>query len=198
MENAIKALEMAGAVLIFVLAISIIILSFGQVRESADTILDYKDRETVYIEGNYYYEHTEKERVVGLETVIPSIFRAYLENYKIVFVKADGKPLYKRSDTGDEKYSLDLEDDRKNVTLASNEQKAEFLCGILYRKFKSSEDDFKKTFKITFTSTKSLYEQLNEAETITEFLGEYYQNDSENIQDVNKTPKRIITYKLSN
>ena len=26
----------------------------------------------------------------------------------------------------------------------------------------------------------------------------YYQNDSSNIQDVNKTPKRIITYTLSN
>ena len=200
MENAIKALEMAGAVLIFVLAISIIILSFGQVRESADTILDYKDRETVYIEGNYYYEQTKTntERVVGLETVIPSIFRAYLENYKIAFIGTDGNPLlvYKTK-AGEEKYSLDLETDKKNVTLASNEQKAEFLCGILYGDFKPSKNDFEKTFKITITA-RTLFDELKNAKKITESLGVYYQNDSSNIQDVNKTPKRIITYTLSN
>ena len=49
MENATEALKMAGAVLIFVLARSIIILAFGQVRETSDIILSYKDRETEYI-----------------------------------------------------------------------------------------------------------------------------------------------------
>ena len=58
MENAADALKMAGAVLLFVLAISIIILSFEQVRKSADTIIDYKDRETFYIESKYYYVGT--------------------------------------------------------------------------------------------------------------------------------------------
>jgi len=87
MENATEALKMAGAVLIFVLAISIIILAFGQVRETSDIILSYKDRETEYIndEENRYYEINTSVRTVSLETVIPSIFRAYLENYKIVF-----------------------------------------------------------------------------------------------------------------
>ena len=44
MENAADALEMAGAVLIFVLALSIIIFALGQVRESADTIIDYSKK----------------------------------------------------------------------------------------------------------------------------------------------------------
>ena len=94
MENAADALKMAGAVLLFVLALSVIIFSFGQVRETADTILDYKDRETSYINGNNYYTTTGTERQVGLETIIPSIYRAYIEEYKIVF---DGlkEPIYK-------------------------------------------------------------------------------------------------------
>ena len=58
MENAAEAIKMAGAVLLFVLALSIILFYFGQVRESADTILDYRDRETMYIDGDYYYEQT--------------------------------------------------------------------------------------------------------------------------------------------
>ena len=79
MENAADALKMAGAVLLFVLALSVIIFSFGQVRETADTILDYKDRETSYIDGNNYYTTTGTERQVGLENIIPSIYRAYIE-----------------------------------------------------------------------------------------------------------------------
>ena len=38
MENAADALKMAAAVLIFVLAISVAILMFGQVRETAKKI----------------------------------------------------------------------------------------------------------------------------------------------------------------
>lgn len=201
MENAAEALKMAGAVLIFVLALSIIILSFGQVRETADIILDYRDRETMYIDGNYYYKASGTERQVGLETIIPAITRAYIENYKIVF---DGlkEPIYtiKLNDgTEVKKYSLDLETNQdseyKNVILANDEQKAEFLCGILYHKFETYETEFNKKFNIEVGS-ESLYEQLQKAKEITEYLGVYYQDDNENVPDVNKTEKRIITYKV--
>ena len=59
MENAVDALKMAGAVLMFVIALSVSIVAFGQVRQTADIILDYKDRETVYIDGDYYYTLTD-------------------------------------------------------------------------------------------------------------------------------------------
>ena len=97
MENAADALKMAGAVLIFVLALSIIILALGQVRESADTIIDYRDRETLYIAGDYYYKSTDTVRNVNLETIIPSVYRAYLEEYIIVFEGLE-KPLYNIKD----------------------------------------------------------------------------------------------------
>ena len=81
MENAADALKMAAAVLLFVLAISVAIYSFGQVRETADVILDYRDRETVYIDGDYYYKGTEtEERQVGVDTIIPTI-----PSIKVVF-----------------------------------------------------------------------------------------------------------------
>lgn len=201
MENAAEALKMAGAVLIFVLAISIIILSFGQVRETADIILDYRDRETMYIDGNYYYEASGTERQVGLETIIPTITRAYIENYKIVF-EGLNQPIYTITlSDGEEikKYSLDLETNQdsiyKNVILANDEQKSEFLCGILYHQFKESADDFNKKFNIK-VGDKSLYELLQNKK-VTEYLGVYYQDDNENVPDVNKTEKRIITYKVS-
>lgn len=202
MENAADALKMAAAVLIFVLALSIIILFFGQVRETADTIIDYRDRETQYIDGNYYYKSIGTERQVGLETIVPSIIRAYLENYKIVF-EGLNEPIYTiklSNGTEIEKYSLDLETNQntqyKNVVLANDEQKAEFLCGILYHNFKTNESQFNKKFNIKI-GQKSLYEQLKNAK-VTEYLGVYYQEDNESVPNVNKIEKRIITYKVSN
>lgn len=205
MENAVDALKMAGAVLLFVLAISVAIVSFGQARETADTILDYKDRETVYIDGNLYYQATETERTVGLETIIPTIYRAYIENYKIVF-QGLNEPIYTLKLSGDTKiakYTIDLETKTttdgiqiNNVALANDEQKSEFLCGILYKDFSKSgsEENFKKKYNVDLP-TNSLINRLKGTK-ITEYLGVYYQNDNENVPDVNKTEKRIITYKI--
>ena len=207
MENAADALKMAGAVLLFVLAISVAIVSFGQAREAADTILDYKDRETVYIDGNLYYKTTGTERTVGLETIIPTIYRAYIENYKIVF-EGLNEPIYTLKLSGNteiKKYTIDLETKTttdgiqiNNVALANDEQKSEFLCGILYRDFTKSgtQDKFEKKYNIELPGDdRSLIDRLK-GKKITEYLGVYYQNDNEDVPDVNKTEKRIITYKI--
>lgn len=205
MENAADALKMAGAVLLFVLAISIIILSFGQVRESVDTIVNYRDRETSYIDGDYYYKGTEKlARNVNLETIIPSIFRAYIEEYKIVF---DGlsNPIYKIKNNGKEvdKYTIDLETkdgwDYNNVSLAnSTDSKAEFIRGILYHDYNGNDKKaFENKFNVNIDGCESIYDQLKNKTNIIEYLGVYYKNDDPNVPDVNKTEKRIITYKIN-
>ena len=198
MENAADALKMAGAVLIFVLALSIIIPFFTQVKQTTDIILDYRDRETTYINGDYYYKASGTERQVGFETVIPTIMRVYLENYRITFKNLD-EPLYtitKADGTKIEKYSLDLETNQntpyENVTLGNDERKAEFLCGILYHKFQISESEFNKKFHIT-VGRKSLYEQLN-GKKIIEYLGVYNKDNAEETPDIMKKEKRIITY----
>lgn len=206
MENVADALKMAGAVLIFVLALSIIIFYFGEVRQTSDTILAYKDRETVYIDGDIYYKTSGTERTVHLETIMPSIFRAYLENYKIVFEGLE-EPIYKIKDNNgvmQKKFSLDLETKQhindgeyKNVVLANNEQKTEFLCAILNNEFKINKTQFEKKYGIELGS-KTLFEQLSNANEIKEYLGVYYQNDNSDVPDVMKTEKRIITYKITN
>lgn len=83
MENAAEALKMAAAVLIFVLALSIGVNAFAEARLVSQTILDYKDREfdTTYIDS----ATVEKERTVGLETVVPSMYKSFDESYKVVF-----------------------------------------------------------------------------------------------------------------
>lgn len=218
MENAAEALKMAGTVLIFVLAISIIILAFEQVRETSDTILDYRDRETEYIsdEQNHYYQTTGRERIVGLETVIPSIFRAYLEQYKIVF-EGLNEPLFDIQDKSQTdnreyvpRYTLDSEEE---INIGTNERKKAFLSGILYRDFNNdvvkyargndrynpnpSDIDFEIAFNnVNIRNYSSLYDQLERATTITEYLGIYYSEDNPNKAEVNSQKKRIITYRI--
>ena len=55
MENASEAIKIAGSILLFVIAVSVIIFSFTNVRVTADTILDYRNQ---FIK-NYY--QTEKK-----------------------------------------------------------------------------------------------------------------------------------------
>ena len=129
MENATEALKMAAAVLIFVLALSISIGAYGQARQTAQVVLDYKDREY-----DYTYvpsDSTGIQRTVGLETIIPSIYKAYKENYKIVFhtSKIPSKGLYKRKQRDGsfkEIFSIDLE---KEV-LGSDSQKEKFILAF--------------------------------------------------------------------
>ena len=94
MENAADALKMAGSVLIFILALSLIVPLFTQARVTSDAIMQYVDRqgqaEGAGEEGEdlFYYignEDAEKFRYVGIETVIPTIYQSLNEDFKVVF-----------------------------------------------------------------------------------------------------------------
>ena len=214
MENAVDALKMAGAVLMFVIALSVSIVAFGQAREAADVILEYKDRETVYIDGDYYYEASGFERTVSIETIIPSIFRAYNEQYKIVF-EGLTEPLYTYKNSRNqtfERYSLDSDYD--NNIINSNDKTqgyTTFLNAIIYGKKEDKFDMWYNTSNRTvILPSQSLYDILIGKE-IKEYLGIYYPSETleENetstidpnitgeVPDVNKEEKRIITYKIT-
>ena len=84
MENASEALMMAFGILIFVLALTVAIHSFDQVKTTSDVVLYTKD------EANYYeYEgatgKASENREVGLETIIPTLYKYYKENYTVLF-----------------------------------------------------------------------------------------------------------------
>ena len=112
MENAADALKIAAAVLIFVVALSISITAFGEARATVTSILEYRDREYDY---TYIEDNGTTQRIVGLETIVPTIYRAYKENYKIIFdsnlVGSDGLYKKKNSKTGKNEpcYSIDME-----------------------------------------------------------------------------------------
>ena len=193
-ENIADALKMAGSVLLFVMGLSIAILAFSQARESMDIVLSYSDRESLSIEGNprFYYlsKDNDTSRYVGKETIIPAIYRAYKENYKIVFKFPDDYYLFKQ----EVKNAKGLNKEKKistldlaNQSLSSDLASRQFLNGIIYGDFEyeneKSKNDYINKFKITPNDI-SLYQYLTEKEStykIKEYLGTYY------IEDVNGT-----------
>ncbi len=180
MENAADALKIAAAVLIFVVALSISITAFGEARATVTSILEYRDREYDY---TYIEDNGTTQRIVGLETIVPTIYRAYKENYKIIFdsnlVGSDG--LYKKN-------------------YGSNEQKERFILAILYGNKSENFDDIEKEFEKLgiVLNSEGIYDKIQEE--VVENLGIYYQSEQEgeqnnNIPNANKTTKRVITYK---
>jgi hypothetical protein len=190
MENAADALQMAAFVLIFVLALTISINAFGEARQAAQIILDYQDREYDY---TYVEDNGTTKRTVGVETIIPSIYKSYKENYKIVFNpdkigKDEG--LYKKNNTPI--YSFDLE----NTTLDDN-LKLDFITAILYGTSSitnETKNTLEKYLGITLNS-EGLYDKIK-SKKFVENLGIYYQEEIQGTDavDANKTEKRVITY----
>ena len=190
MENAADALKMAAWVLIFVVALSIIINAFGMARQTTEILISYNDNE-------YYTDYVEQgstERKVGYETIIPAIYRAYKENYKIIFLNNDGTPMYfyENKNTKEQINYIDLE--KQNV--GNDTAKEEFIKYIVTGKeINNSQYKFENSYDI---KNNGLYNQIK-GKQFTESLGVYYQEEIDgnqsNTPDANKTKKRVITYK---
>lgn len=210
MENIVDALKMAGAVLLFLLALSITTLSFSKARETIDILLNYSDREYLTTkdgkeDNSYYYFAKDTTRYVGKETIIPAIYRAYKENYKIVFEFPDDYYLFEQkilNDDGKEEIKQIKKIDLKEQKISSDFESRRFLNGIIYGEYGGYGDDtkYQKDFLIN-PNRNSLNTYLNDKEKnykIKEYLGTYYTEDAEGsestIDDVEKHEKRVITY----
>ena len=81
MENATDALYMGFAMIVFVVALSLSIFSFSEVTSASQRIIDARDKTTMY----NYYTPTGTQRTVTREDIIPTLYRAYYENYLVEF-----------------------------------------------------------------------------------------------------------------
>lgn len=208
MENAVDALKMAAAVMIFVLALSVSINAFSEARIASTTLLDYADREFLLGKSDYYNSDTfGKNRIVGVETIIPAIYKAYSdERYKLVFLNNNDEPieLYKLKSNGETINTMGLVYDVSRGIGVSPSNRKNFIEMILYGKdkykSKDGEDDTLASLraKIDFTN-EGLYGKINN-NSFEESSGVYYQsekNGKSNSPEVNKQKIRVITYKAT-
>lgn len=216
MENVADALKMAADFLVFITALAIGITSFSQARSTAQILLNYTDRE---YETQYVESTSTTNRVVGAETIIPTIYRAYKENYKIMFYNSDDNndkmELFKK---GEQPINyIDLGSDSKILSLADDAKKDDFIMVLLYgNKAKvttvTTGEDFRKKMKneqgINLPED-GIYGKIKSSKFIERF-GVYYpdeeressntddESSSTNVPTANKDKKRIISYYLTN
>lgn len=102
MENAVKALEYAFAILIFVIALSASVYLLSEVKTTSDIVFSQVDTKKFYVdaelpedeltlEGNIKYNG----RIVNVETIVPTLYRDYKENYIIEFYDKNGVNIIK-------------------------------------------------------------------------------------------------------
>lgn len=199
MENATEALKMAFGIMMFVLALSLAISSFSSATQAVDTIVTLKDRETQY---TYVKPASNSNRIVGVETVVPTLYKAYKENFVVKFIDRSGNPvpLYYETDSFGNRLPgnptinyIDLE----NEIIATPEEAIQHL-NVLLNKQPALTNKYYKQFMAD--KTQGLYKYF-QGKRFEEVLGEYYQEDalgtaSTDVLDINKTKKRVITYIL--
>ena len=204
MENAAEALKMAFGVLMLVLALTLCISSFSQAREAVDSIITIKDRETSY---TYLASADDSTRIVGIETVVPTMYKAYKENFEVHFLKADGTDLvlYKYQDQNGNTRDISIID-LESEEHADSQRAINRLDYILSGTEKGPNDPAKKEVASITGGTSGLYQYFKNRK-FEEQLGEYYQEYKEGkttdengatILDINKSKKRVITYILQN
>lgn len=136
MENAVDALHIGFAILVFVIAVSLAFTVFSQAREVADVVLYYNDRTNF---EEYVPQLANQNRIVGIETIIPAIRRYATDNegYSVEIIV-----------NGKQEYVFDLLEDQKNNLTPTQ----------IYRNLdKNLEELMKKYTNTKFTETYSEY-----------------------------------------
>lgn len=199
MENAVDALKIAFAAIMFGMALTLSISSFSSASSAVTSIVNMRDRENEY---TYVKPSENLTRTVGIETVVTSMYRAFEENIVIYFFESDGVTpfaLYYDTDTTgkikkDDNYN-DIEIsciDLSNEGFASKEQAQEHLDIILAGESALSDktEDIQQKYGEKLIHKDGLYEGFKDKQFI-ELLGEYYQGEG-----ASQIKKRVITYIL--
>lgn len=116
MENAVDALKMAAAILIFIIAISTSFSLFSTAKQTSDTIISMRDKqkylEATDLEGYLYTSNgkigdtdnftKEGYRIVNKSDVFSTIYRYNKEKYGVTIVDYDTKEVIARFDSNTE------------------------------------------------------------------------------------------------
>lgn len=193
MENAVEALKMAGFMLLFIIALSITMITLTQAKTTADSLVKNQDRQQSY----QYIEVTgdlskSLSRTVTLADIIPTLYRYAQEDYAVQFYTSSGSPLYIyesgqiKNGVPVKKNDLDLDTEH---WIENGETRYEEWRGNT-TKIKQHVDDVVE-FLLANYKNSNFEEKLGTTEDYEES-----QDTNELVPDINKQYKRIITYTL--
>ena len=192
MENVTDALYMGFAALAFVLALSISISAFNRVTEVSQFMIDTRDREASYT--YIKYQDDEIDRIVGAETIVPNLYRAFEERFIIRFFNNDGTPydILQITKNGEEIITNEIRS--ADINTGSSATPNEFIESLLNGKLNENRK-FNRLIKLL--PNQGLYDIINkDSGKWKETLGIYYDEDlkENSVDDINKTETRVVTY----
>ena len=193
MENAVEALKMAGFMLLFIIALSITMITLTQAKTTADSLVKNQDRQQYY----QYIEVTgdlskSLSRTVTLADIIPTLYRYAQEDYAVQFYTSSGSPLYIyesgqiKNGVPVKKNDLDLDTEH---WIENGETRYEDWRGNT-TKIKQHVDDVVEYLLANYKNS-NFEEKLGTTEDYEES-----QDTNELVPDINKQYKRVITYTL--
>lgn len=114
MEDAVEALKIGFAVLVFVIALSVAFSSLTQAKQVSDTVLEMTSS-TYLTEYKYPSSAPGAGRIVGIETVIPTLYRYSKEKYSVDIVE-----------NGSIREKFDTDTERRVYSNATDEETKKF------------------------------------------------------------------------
>jgi len=187
MENASDALIMAGSVILFVIALTVAISSFVNLRTETQELLNSRDQLFITADNaggylNYLKSGNQDNdviRTVGIETIITSIRRMTKEDY-IIYIKPKNNVTYfLGGDYNDLKVKVDENSNSIRLTIS----------GVSNRYVSS-----KNLTKLLFLLHKE-FGLTNGTAKFEEYIGTYQNKTAEGVSEANKSTFKIITYK---
>lgn len=126
MENAVDAIIMGFAMLVFAIAISASMFLFKQIANTSEVILYVSDR-TNYFENIEIADDNISTRIVDLDTVIPTLYRYYKENFCVKIYDARPAELKKSTEENElvQIFDVNLEGKVRSSASDTNPDKEE-------------------------------------------------------------------------
>lgn len=153
MENAADALKIAFAVFVFALALVLTFSIVGQARATSDAIFTMNDK-TEYYEFATEADYNAKEnRIVNLETLLPTIHRYAKEQYAVTIFDTSGVPIV-RYDLYTEGFMANWNEVLKKISLGDESAKQ------TYKEVKARLD------QVQYVVNKELHTNINIMEHI--------------------------------
>lgn len=147
MENAVDALKIAFAVLVFVIAITTTFYFISQAKNTSDTVLYYADDTNFY----EYANSNDKNRTVNVAEVISTLYRYYKESIAVT-IKLENNNVTTFDLTTENKSMKEIENElaiyvsSNLLKLNSNSKfKEEFVETPISGIYTSGEDDTQLT-----------------------------------------------------
>lgn len=203
MENATDALIMAGSVLLLIIALSVAISSFTNLKVQVDGIIGARDQiqyakditnSDEYL--NFIKNNGNDVRKVKTEAIISAIRRLRKEDYVIYIVYNNGNP-------GDILSKMKVSDSKKKLVQTYNnnvlfDKSYEIIeISMTYQSLFYNT----KTEGTTIVTTRDLNHDflvelnaMTNGKTYNEYIGEYQEETEPGVSDANKKTRKIITF----